>query len=150
MSASAKGGHGASARRPALLLLYVSGLLLAGCLESLSTTRLPGGAARNFFYYLAHNEPANANTYWAPDHMPANASEQVATAAEALQEYEVDVVKSEATPESDGVMRVTLTGHAHRRGEAVGPERPLAHMRLIEIGPGWRVIQFDVFTSPEP
>jgi hypothetical protein len=124
----------------ALLLLA---LLTTGCLEQLSTARIPEGAARNFLYYLAHNEQDDANAYWAPQHAPADSRAQVAAAVAAVRSYDITVVKSDSARQADGAMEVTLIGKAHKPSEpAPATDAPVLRARLIEIGPGWRITEF--------
>ncbi|HMA35112.1 MAG TPA: hypothetical protein VKY74_11625 [Chloroflexia bacterium] len=134
-------------RRPrltrTLAALLLLGALTSGCLEQLSTTRIPGGAARNFFYFLVHNEQADANTYWAPGHVPTDAQAQITRAAAALQGYTTEVLNTDAAPQADGAMIVTLSGYAWRKTDPpAGAVVPLLRARLIELGPGWRLTEF--------
>lgn len=141
----------AKLRRHTLTLLILGALLLGGCLEDLSTTRIPAGAARNFFHYLAYNQQADANAYWAPGYVPPDAVDQVRAAAMALHAYNVEALKAESQHETDGAMTITLRGHATPKPEtAGGAEIPLLRARLIEIGPGWRITEFTLLCCGEP
>ena len=134
-------------RGPLILGVLLLGLLLGGCLEQEMSTRIPEGAAHNFLYFLARNEQADASAYWAPGHLPPDADAQIAKAAAALQGYTVDMRKSDVVHESDGSLTVTLSGHAYPTGSpapTTPPDEPLIRTRLIEIGPGWRVTQFEL------
>jgi hypothetical protein len=123
--------------------MIILGLALTGCLEQLSTTRIPGGAVRNFFYFMSHNQPTEADTYWAPDHAPADAATQVQTAITRLQGWQVEATKAETTPEPDGSQTVILSGHAGPVGSATPTAvEPLMRAHVIAIGPGWRVTDF--------
>jgi hypothetical protein len=133
-------------RGRAIVGVLLLGLLLAGCLEQEMSTRIPEGAAHNFLYFLARNERADASAYWAPGHLPPDADAQIAQAAAALQGYTVDMRKSDVVHESDGSLTVTLSGYAYPKGSPppTGANEPLIRTRLIEIGPGWRVTQFEL------
>jgi hypothetical protein len=135
-------------RGPLILGVLLLGLLLSGCLEQEMSTRIPEGAAHNFLYFLAQNEQADASAYWAPGHQPPDADAQIAKAAAALQGYTVAMRKSDVIHESDGSLTVTLSGHAYPKGSpppgTTAPNDPLIRTRLIEIGPGWRVTQFEL------
>jgi len=132
-----------SRRRRLVALALACALLLSGCLEQIATARIASGAARNFLYYLAHDEQADAATYWAPDHVPPDAAAQVGQAAATLRLYAIDPTRSESQPAAGGATIVTLFGHAHRQNDPQpGPEQPLLRARLIEIGPGWRLTEF--------
>ncbi|MDQ6747032.1 MAG: hypothetical protein M3010_02840 [Candidatus Dormibacteraeota bacterium] len=126
-------------------------LLTSSCLEPLSTTRIPAGAAQNFFYYLTRNEQADANAYWAPDHQPADAPAQVAGAAARLRDYVITGLKSDSAPQPDGSVVVTLRGEAQRKtASQAAPEQPLLRAHLIAIGPGWRVTDFTLLCCAAP
>jgi hypothetical protein len=129
--------------------VIVLGLALTGCLEQLSTTRIPGGSVRNFFYFMSHNQPTEAESYWAPDHAPADAAGQVQTAITRLKGWDVEATKAETTPEPDGSQTVILSGHAGpacRSAPGCPPISveviPLMRAHVIAIGPGWRVTDF--------
>jgi len=124
---------------PVLLLV----LLLTGCLEQLSTARIPGGAVRNFLYFLSHGQPTEAAAYWAPDHVPADSAAQVTAAITTLRGWTVEATKADTQAQSDGSNLVTISGHAARIGSPLGSEIvPLLRARVIEIGPGWRITEF--------
>src|SRR5689334_10826433 len=130
-------------RLKAVGAILILGLMLVGCLEQESTTRIPGGAVRNFLYFMSHNQPTEANTYWAPDHAPADSATQVQTAITRLKSWDVTATKAETTPEPDGSQTVILSGHAGPVGSPT-PEavQPLMRAHVIAIGPGWRVTDF--------
>ena len=124
---------------PVLLLA----LLLPGCLEQLSTARIPGGAVRNFLYFLSHDQPTEAAAYWAPDHAPSDATAQVTAAITRLRGWTVEATKADGPAQADGSQLVTISGHAARVGTPLGSEVvPLLQARVIEIGPGWRITEF--------
>ena len=130
-----------------ILGVLLLGLLVSGCLEQEMSTRIPEGAAHNFLYFLAQNEQADAGAYWAPGHQPGDADAQIAQASAALQGYTVDMRKSDVIHESDGSLTVTLAGLAYPKGTpapTTAANEPLMRTRLIEIGPGWRVTQFEL------
>lgn len=145
------------ARAPAVLLGLVLLLLTTGCLEQLSTTRIPGGAARNFLYFLIKDQQTEANAYWAPGKAPPDAAAQVAAASRRLRGYTLDVLKADSAPQPDGATIVTLTGRvAPGTAPAAPSDTPLLRARLIAIGPGWRITEFTVLccegsgTAPTP
>ncbi|MDQ2809863.1 MAG: hypothetical protein M3Z04_23540 [Chloroflexota bacterium] len=118
-------------------------LLLTGCLEQLSTARIPGGAVRNFLYFLSHDQATEAAAYWAPNHAPSDAAAQVTAAITTLRGWTVEATKADAQPQTDGSDLVTISGHAARAGTPLGSDVvPLVRARVIEIGPGWRITAF--------
>ncbi len=126
---------------PALALV----LALTGCLEQLSTARIPGGAVRNFLYFLSHDQPTEAAAYWAPGHAPSDAAAQVTTAITTLHGWTVEATKADTQSQAAGADLVTISGHVARRGETPGTAVvPLLRARVIEIGPGWRLTEFQL------
>jgi len=136
-------------RRAVPALLCALALLASGCLEQLTTTRIPSGATENFLYFLQHDEQADANAYWAPDHLPPDAAQQVAQAATRLRRYSVEAKKAGTVAQPDRSVEVTITGTAHLSTDPQpGALQPLLRARLIEIGPGWRLTGFTLLCCP--
>ena len=140
------------ARRAAALgLLLLASLLLTGCLEQLVTTRIPSGATRNFLFFLTHGQQDNAMAYWAPGHVPPDARAQVAQAVTALKPYTVTVQKADVQSQTDGSAIVTLEGQAARTAAVpTGTPQPILRAHLMEIGPGWRLLDFRLLCCPPP
>ena len=130
------------------LLFLVLLLLLAGCGEDISTTRLPAGAARNFLYHLQHGELEDAMTYWAPDFTPADARTRTSAAVTRLAGYETDAQKVDSTRNADGSTDVTLRGRVRPTGGSWQDDQELLRVHLIERGPGWRVTDFTLVCCP--
>lgn len=124
-------------------------LILVGCGEEISSTRLPGGAARNFLYHLQRGEVDDAMTYWAPDFTPADARSQVVAAVARLQAYETEITKTNATPNADGSQEVVLRGRVRaQNGGSWQEDQELLRARLITRGPGWRLTDFTLGCCP--
>ena len=127
-------------RRWGVLLALAA--LLAGCGEELTSTRLPAGAVRNFFYYLQQEQITNAMAYWAPDFTPTDAPARTVAAAARLQSYETEYKKSDSTRNADGSMDITLRGRVRPTGGAWLEDQELIRARIIQRGPGWRLTDF--------
>jgi hypothetical protein len=117
-------------------------VLLAGCGEDVTTTRIPAGSARNFLYHLQHGELDDAMTYWAPDFTPADARDRTSAAITRLAGYETDPQKADTTRNADGSSDVTLRGRVRPTGGTWQDDQEILRARLIERGPGWRVTDF--------
>lgn len=117
-------------------------LLLAGCGEDISSTRIAAGSARNFFYHLQHGELEDAMVYWAPDFTPADARDRTGAAITRLAGYETEEQKADSTRNDDGSMDITLRGRVRPTGGAWQEDQELLTVHLIERGPGWRVTDF--------
>lgn len=117
-------------------------LLLAGCGEELTSTRIPAGAVRNFFYYLQHHQIEDAMAYWAPDFTPADARARTVAAGAQLQGYETEYQKSESTHNADGSMDITLRGRVRPKNGAWQEDQELIRAHIIQRGPGWRLTDF--------
>jgi hypothetical protein len=123
-------------------------LLLAGCGEEISSTRLPAGTARNFLYHLQHGELEDAMAYWAPDFTPADARPRTTAALNQLKGYEVEAQKTDSTSNADGSMDVTLRGRVRPTGGAWQEDQAILRVHLIERGPGWRLTDFTLLCCP--
>jgi hypothetical protein len=123
-------------------------LLLAGCGEELTSTRLPAGAVRNFFYYLQHHQIEDAMAYWAPDFTPADARPRTVAAGERLQGYETEYQKADMTHNADGSMDITLRGRVRPKGGTWQEDQALIRAHIIERGPGWRLTDFTLVCCP--
>ena len=125
-----------------LLLAMALALLLTGCGEEITTTRIPAGAARNFLYHLQHGELEDAMTYWAPDFTPPDARPRTAAAVARLRGYETEDTKSDSTHNADDSWDVTLTGRVRPTGGTWLDNQPLLRAHLIARGPGYRLTDF--------
>jgi hypothetical protein len=132
--------------RPLLCIVLL--LLLAGCGEDISSTRLPAGAARNFLYHLQHGELEDAMTYWAPDFTPADARIRTTDALNRLKGYETDAQKADSMHNADGSMDVSLRGRVRPTGGPWQEDQAILRVHLIERGPGWRVTDFTLVCCP--
>ena len=123
-------------------------LLLAGCGEEISSTRLPAGTAHNFLYHLQHGELEDAMAYWAPDFTPADARARTTDALNRLKGYETDAQKADSTTNADGSIDVTLRGRVRPPGGAWQEDQAILRVHLIERGPGWRLTDFTLLCCP--
>ena len=125
-------------------------LLLSGCLEQLSTTRVAGGAAHNFFYFLSLDQPNEAEAYWAPDFVPADSQAQVNNAIALMKPYEFQQSKITSTPDDTGVT-VVLSGKQRLKGsQEWSADTNLMTAHLIERGPGYRLTSFQILCCNAP
>lgn len=148
------------ARRAALALVITPALLvLTGCLEQMQSTRIPSGAATNFFLHLHAGELDDARVYFAPGLVTTSPEldQSLADASNRLRRYEIVREKPGTEELSEGQVRVTLKGRARPRH---GPDRPtptpdegweqtdILTARLVERGPGWRILDFELKCCP--
>jgi hypothetical protein len=129
-------------------VMLLLALVLAGCGEELTSTRLPAGAVRNFLYYLHQEQIENAMAYWAPDFTPADARARTVAASKQLQGYETEYKKADTTHNADGSMDVTLRGRVRPTGGEWQEDRELIRAHIIERGPGWRLTEFTLLCCP--
>jgi hypothetical protein len=150
-----------SARRAALLIALTAALLaLTGCLEQSQSTRVPSGAVNNFFLHLYAGELDDALVYFAPGLVtPSPELEQsLRDASNRLRRYEIQRQKPATEELSGGQMRVTLNGRVRPRPQPGQPtptpdegwqETNILTARLVERGPGWRILDFELKCCPK-
>jgi hypothetical protein len=142
----------------AVTLLVVLGT--AGCLEQYQSTRLPGGAVFNFYLHLRNGELEDARTYFAPGLVPMTAEldQGLVEASNRVKPYEVRRVKFETQDLPGGEKQVTLNGEIRPRTPpgtpTPGPEDrwepgEIITARVVERGPGWRILDYQVLCCPE-
>jgi hypothetical protein len=142
-----------------VLGMAVCVLLLAGCLEQIQSTRIPGGALSNFLVHLHNGELDDARTYFAPGLVipSADLDSSIKEASDRVKVYEFRKVKPAEEDLGNGEKRVTLRGQARRRtlpGEPMpGPEEgwqdtDIITARMVERGPGWRLLDFEILCCP--
>ncbi len=140
------------------LLAFIS---LTGCLEQLQTTRIPSGALTNFVLHLRAGELDDARTYFAPG-LVAPSPEldtSLKEASKRLRGYELEIAGKQSATEdlTGGEKRVTLSGRV-RPSLAPGESRPnpdegwqqtdIITARMVERGPGWRILDFELKCCP--
>lgn len=142
------------------LCALLATLVLSGCLEQLQSTRIPSGSLNNFLLHLQAGELDDARTYFAPG-LVAPSAELDASLIEAsnrLRAYEIrrDKPKGEKLP--NGERQETILGKVRSRtprGQPTpGPdegweETDIITARMVERGPGWRILEFEVKCCPE-
>jgi hypothetical protein len=135
-------------------------LMLTGCLEQLQSPRIPGGALSNFLLHLQNRELDDARAYFAPGLVPPSAEldESIKAASERVKKYEFRKRKATDEDLGNGEKQVTINGQARPRtppGEPTpGPEEgwqdtPIITARMVERGPGWRLLDFEILCCEE-
>ncbi len=149
-----------SIRRAAVIFAALTALLaLAGCLEQLQSTRVPGGAATNFFLHLYAGELDDARVYFAPGLVTPSPEldQSLKEASNRLRRYEIDRDKPATEELSEGQVRVTLKGRVRPRPQPGQPtasptedwqDTDILTARLVERGPGWRILDFELKCCP--
>jgi hypothetical protein len=147
-------------RHVALLVAILPALLvLTGCLEQMQTTRVPSGAANNFYLHLYAGELDDARVYFAPGLVtPSPEQDQsLKDASNRLRRYEIARDKPATEELSNGEVRVTLKGRVRPRHEAGQPTptpdegwqtTDILTARLVERGPGWRILDYELKCCP--
>ena len=136
--------------------LLVCVLMLTGCLEQYQTTRVPSGALTNFVLHLHNGELDDARTYFAPGIVTPSAELDalLIAASERIKLFDLRKVRAGTTVDLDnGEKQVTLVGQERPRtptGQPTpGPEdgwtdTDVITARMVERGPGWRLLDFEV------
>ncbi|HEX8218579.1 MAG TPA: hypothetical protein VF914_05110 [Chloroflexia bacterium] len=149
-----------SVRRAAILIALLAVLLtLAGCLEQSQSTRVPGGAVNNFFLHLYAGELDDARVYFAPGLVTPSPEldQSLKEASNRLRHYEIQRQKPATEELSDGQVRVTLKGRVRPRPQPGQPTptpdegwqaTDILTARLVERGPGWRILDFELKCCP--
>lgn len=130
-------------------------LVLSGCLEQVQSARLPNGALSNFFLHLYAGELDDARTYFAPGLVTPSPEldNSIQTAANRLRRYEIERKKTREEDLPNGEKQVTLAGRWRLRPAKGQPtpapdsgwqEGDIITGRMIERGPGWRLLTFEV------
>jgi hypothetical protein len=140
---------------------------LAGCLEQVQSPRTPTGALHNFLLHLEGGELDDARAYFAPGLVtPSPALDQsIKEAADRVRRYQVE--EKIATTEEEqkkltillanGEVQETLRGRVRMlpaKGQPTpGPdegwqETDLLTARMVERGPGWRILDFELKCCP--
>lgn len=134
--------------------------VLTGCLEQYQTTRTPGGSLTNFVLHLHNGELDDALAYFAPGLVDVTdeVKESVKAASEHVKKYDLRKMKGTSEDLSNGEKQVTVTGQERPRtptGQPTpGPEEgwtdtDVITARMVERGPGWRVLDFEVLCCGE-
>jgi hypothetical protein len=136
-------------------------LLLAGCLEQLQSPRSSGGALTNFFMHLYAGALDDARAYFAPGlvEMTPELDRSIEEAADRLRDYEIEVKSSFTETEKlreelgNKEIRQYLPGRVRPRTPPGQPtptpdegwqETNILSARMVERGPGWRILDFKV------
>lgn len=139
-----------------LLGLLVSVLMLTGCLEQYQTTRTPGGSLTNFVIHLHNGELDDALTYFAPGLVTPSAdlNASLIAASERVKVFDLRKMKASGTVDlENGEKQVTVSGQERPRtptGQPTpGPEdnwtdTDVITARMVERGPGWRILDYEV------
>jgi hypothetical protein len=154
-------------RRTALATIVLASLLLTGCLEQVLSPHFRVGALNNFFLHLYAGELVDARAYIAPglvERTPALDSE-IKSAADSLRRYEIEVARplTDTTAVSEdlgnGEYRQYLPGRVRPRLPAGQPPRgadegweetDILSARMVERGPGWRILEFRLECCQSP
>lgn len=135
-------------------------LTLTGCLEQLQTTRIPGGALSNFLLHLQNGELDDARSYFAPGLVTPSPEldQNIKAASDRMRTYSYRFTKPTEEDLGNGEKQVTLTGQVRPRtppGQPTpGPEEgwqdtPIITSRMVERGPGWRLLDFELLCCEE-
>jgi hypothetical protein len=143
-----------------LVAVLTALLALTGCLEQSQSTRVPSGALNNFYLHLAAGELDDALVYFAPGLVTPSPEQDQALrdASNRLRRYEILRQKPATEELSDGQVRVTLKGRVRPRTPPGQPtptpddgwqDTEILTARLVERGPGWRILDFELKCCPE-
>ena len=135
-------------------------LVLTGCLEQLQSPRIPGGALSNFLIHLQNGELDDARTYFAPGLVTPSAdlNSSIKAASERVKKYQFRKMKAKEEDATNGQKQVTINGQARPRNmpgqPTPGPEEgwqdtPIITAPLVERGPGWRLLDFEILCCEE-
>lgn len=143
-----------------LIVLLPALFALSGCLEQAQSTRVPGGAANNFFLHLYAGELDDASIYFAPGLVTPSPEldQSLKDASNRLRRYEIQRQKPATEELSGGEVRVTLKGRVRPRPQPGQPTptpdegwqaTDILAARLVERGPGWRILDFELKCCPK-
>lgn len=129
--------------------------VLTGCLEQVQSPRLSSGALLNFLLHLQQGELDDARAYFAPG-LVAPSPEldaQVKEASNRVRQYEIEKKKGEGIDLAGGEKQQTIKGRIRplpAQGQPTpGPdegwqEADIITARMVERGPGWRILEFEL------
>lgn len=148
---------------PGLLVLCLPlvVLLLTGCLEQVQSPRSSGGALVNFFMHMYAGELDDARAYFAPGlvEMTPQLDRTIKDAADHLRAYEIELTRQITDTNKlredlgNGEVRQYIRGKVRPRAEPGRPtptpgegwqETNILSARMVERGPGWRILDFKV------
>ncbi|MDQ6693658.1 MAG: hypothetical protein M3014_04455 [Chloroflexota bacterium] len=132
---------------------------LTGCLEQVQSTRIPAGALSNFLMHLQAGELDDARAYFAPGLVTPSAQldASIKEASDRVRRYEISKKKSDGQDLAGGEREETITGTARLRVPAgaltPGPnegwqETPIITATIVQRGPGWRILTFELKCCP--
>ena len=132
---------------------------LTGCLEQSQSTRIPSGAASNFFLHLYRGELDDARTYFAPGLVEPSpeVDQSLKDASNRLRRYEIQREKPTTEELPNDERQVTLKGRVRARPQPDQPtpapeegwqQTDILTARLVERGPGWRILEFELKCCP--
>jgi hypothetical protein len=133
--------------------------VLSGCLEQLQSTRVPSGSLSNFLLHLRAGELDDARAYLAPGLVTPSPAldDSIKQASIRLRRYEVQRKKSDLQELGNGEIRETISGRIRPitpEGQPTpGPEEDwqdtdIISARMVERGPGWRILDFELKCCP--
>jgi hypothetical protein len=137
------------------MFLLLSALTLSGCLEQYQTTRIPAGSLSNFLLHLEAGELDDARSYFAPGLVTPSAAldQSLIDASRALIAYQLRNKKAKEEDLGNGQRRVTISGQVRPRTPKGQPtptpeegwqQTDIITARMVERGPGWRLLDFEV------
>ena len=143
------------ARWAALVCLPLIALALVGCMEQYQTTRIPAGALSNFLLHLQMGELDDARSYFAPGLVTPSAAldQSLIDASHNLKAYEIRNKKAKVEDLGNGQRRVTISGEVRPHTPTGQPtpapdagwqQTDIITARMVERGPGWRLLDFEV------
>jgi hypothetical protein len=129
--------------------------VLSGCLEQLQSTRVPSGSLSNFLLHLRAGELDDARAYFAPGLVTPSPAldDSIKQASIRLRRYEIQRKKSDLQELGNGEIRETISGRIRPttpEGQPTpGPEEgwqdtDIISARMVERGPGWRILDFEL------
>ena len=144
-----------------ILCLPLVVLTLTGCLEQLRSPRSQVGALSNFFLHLSAGELDDARAYFAPGlvEMTPELDQSLKEASIRLRRYEIQVQSPLSDTEKlredlgNRQIRQRLPGRVRPRPSPGQPtptpdegwqETDILSARMVERGPGWRILDFRV------
>lgn len=148
---------GANLRSLAIMVALL--FMLTGCLEQYQSTRIASGSLANFLIHLEHGELDDAKAYFAPGLVTPSAQldESIKDASERLQAYQIRKTNYTEQDLGNGERRVTVSGEVRRRTPAGQPtptpeegwqQTDILTARMVERGPGWRILDFEMKCCP--
>lgn len=148
-------------RYAAAILLCAVTPLLVGCLEQVQSPRLPAGALNNFLLHLQQGELDDARAYFAPGLVAPSPQldASLVAASGRLRRYQIEKKKPESSDLEGGQKQQTVTGRVRPLplpGQPTpGPdegwqETDILTARMVERGPGWRILDYEVLCCEAP